>query len=579
MKTIILSKDPRSPKRFEWIKQARKVDPVILEPPRISSSASKLRDRENLAGLEPYSGPWEAAQARHLLSRSLFGIRKRELQISLGLGLKGTLDQLLAELPLPAPPVNDYEGLEDGANDPHVGFGESWLRAPHAEQKENYRIVSLKNWMIRNILEEEPNLRQKMVLFWSTLLPTKIWDVYIAKASYKYLETLHEEALGNYRKLIKRITLDPSMLIFLNNFVNTQEAPDENFARELQELFTVGKGPDANYTEGDVQAAARVMTGWSVTWDSRNNEGVMEARFNAWAHDTRDKQFSAFYDNRVIEGSGGQAGRLEVYELLDMIMANRETARYIVRRIYSFFVSNEITDQTEAQIIQPLAQLFRESDYEIRPVMRKLFASAHFYEKANRGVLIKSPADHLLGIWRTMEVGQRGNSPHEQYRAHRSMLWHMAGQGMEMGDPPNVAGWAAYYQKPQYDKAWITTDTITRRAGGTDALLYWGYWVNPEERPTVDIVNFVAGLNDPGDPNALLEEAAQLLLGLELSEEVRDQLKSTLLSGQLQDYYWTDAWYDYLNYSLPDGNPYQIVNTRLQSAFRQILQLGEYHLM
>lgn len=579
MKTIILSKDPRSPKRFEWIKQARKVDPVILEPPRISSSASKLRDRENLAGLEPYSGPWEAAQARHLLSRSLFGIRKRELQISLGLGLKGTLDQLLAELPLPAPPVNDYEGLEDGANDPHVGFGESWLRAPHAEQKENYRIVSLKNWMIRNILEEEPNLRQKMVLFWSTLLPTKIWDVYIAKASYRYLETLHEEALGNYRKLIKRITLDPSMLIFLNNFVNTQEAPDENFARELQELFTVGKGPDANYTEGDVQAAARVMTGWSVTWDSRNNEGVMEARFNAWAHDTRDKQFSAFYDNRVIEGSGGQAGRLEVYELLDMIMANRETARYIVRRIYSFFVSNEITDQTEAQIIQPLAQLFRESDYEIRPVMRKLLASAHFYEKANRGVLIKSPADHLLGIWRTMEVGQRGNSPHEQYRAHRSMLWHMAGQGMEMGDPPNVAGWAAYYQKPQYDKAWITTDTITRRAGGTDALLYWGYWVNPEERPTVDIVNFVAGLNDPGDPNALLEEAAQLLLGLELSEEVRDQLKSTLLSGQLQDYYWTDAWYDYLNYSLPDGNPYQIVNTRLQSAFRQILQLGEYHLM
>ncbi|HKK74962.1 MAG TPA: DUF1800 family protein [Saprospiraceae bacterium] len=579
MKNPTVQRDPRDPRRFEWIEQAREVKPIVLEPPHDISSQSNLRSRENLAGLEAYEGPWEALQARHLLSRALFGVRKSELEASLNAGLKATLDELLSELTLPEPPVNDYEGLEDGAEDPHVGFGESWLNAPHGGQKESYRIVSLKNWMIKNILEETPNLRQKMVLLWSTLLPTKIWDVFIAKASYKYLEKLHKHALGSYRQLIKDITLDPAMLIFLNNFVNTKEAPDENFARELQELFTVGKGPDAQYTEGDVQAAARVMTGWSITWDKRENEGPFEARFNAWAHDTSNKQFSEFYDNRLIEGNGGQAGRLEVYELLDMIMANRETARYIVRRIYSFFVSNEINDATEEQIIRPLAQLFRESDYAIAPVMRKLLGSAHFYEQANRGVLIKSPADHLLGIWRTLEVEQRGIGLHEQYRIHRSMLWHMANQGMEMGDPPNVAGWAAYYQKPQYDKAWITTDTITRRAGGTDSLLYWGFWISPEIRIKVDIVKFVAGLNNPADPNDLLEEAAHLLLGLELSESVRDQLKSTLLSGQLQDYYWTDAWYDYQSYPLPEGNPYQIVHTRLQSAFRQLLQLGEYHLM
>lgn len=580
MKNPTFQRDPRDPRRFAWIKAARKVDPVILGPPQLTkSSRSDLRNGTPLAGLEPYSGPWEAAQARHLLSRALFGVRKSELEAALAAGLEGTLDEILKDLPLPAPPVNDYEGIEADAQDPHVGLGESWLRAPHAGQKEGYRVVSLKNWMIKNMLEEAPNLRQKMVLFWSTILPTKIWDVYIAKASYKYLETLHEEALGNYRELVKKITLDPSMLIFLNNFVNTREAPDENFARELQELFTIGKGPDAQYTEGDVQAAARVMTGWSISWEARNNEGVMESRFNAWAHDTSDKQFSEFYDKRVIKGRGGQAGRLEVYELLDMIMANRETARYIVRRMYAFFVSNEITDDTEEQIIRPLADLFRESDYEIKPVMRKLLGSAHFYEQAHRGVMIKSPADHLLGIWRTLEVGQRGNGFHEQYRVHQSMLWHMANQGMEMGDPPNVAGWAAYYQTPQYDRAWITTDTITRRAGGTDSLLYWGFWISPEIRIKVNIVRFVAGLNKPSDPNALLDEAAQLLLGIALSEEVRDRLKSALLSGQLQDYYWTDAWYDYQSYPLPEGNPYQIVHTRLQSAFRQMLQLGEYHLM
>lgn len=580
MKNPTFQNDPRPQSRFAWIEQARKVKPIDLDPPQPSPEKSaQLRDRFNLAGLEEYSGPWEPAQARHLLSRTLFGIRKSELEAALSLGLTKTLDQLLADLPLPAPPVNDYEGLEQGANDPHVGFEESWLTAPHGGQKESYRIVSLKNWMIRNILEEAPHLRQKMVLFWSTLLPTKIWDIFIAKVSYKYLELLHEEALGNYRDLIKKITLDPAMLIFLNNFVNTREAPDENFARELQELFTIGKGPDAAYTEGDVQAAARVMTGWSITWDKYENEGFFESRFNAWNHDPTDKHFSEFYDNRVIEGSGGQAGRLEVYELLDMIMANRETARYIVRRIYSFFVSNEITDQTEEQIIRPLAQLFRDSDYEIAPVMRKLLGSAHFFEQANKGVLIKSPADHLLGVWRTLEVEQRGIDLHEQYRVHRSMLWHMANQGMEMGDPPNVAGWVAYYQKPQYDKAWITTDTITRRAGGTDALLYWGFWINPEVRLNADIIAFVNRLSNPGDPNALLEESAQLLCGLELTEEVRNGLKSTLLSGQLEDYYWTDAWYDYQSYPNAQGEPYQIVLSRLQSVFRLILQMGEYHLM
>jgi len=580
MSNPIFQQDPRDPQRFEWIARARQVDPVLLQPPHTHTAPqSNLRDGQRLAGLEAYTGPWEAAQARHLLSRALFGVRKTELETALEIGLEGTLNQLLAELAQPAPPINDFEGLDADYHDPHVAFRETWIYAPHGGSQESNRIVSLKNWIIRNIFEDAPNLRQKMVLFWTTLLPTKLWDIFIAKASYQYLKTLHEHALGSYRQLVKDITLDPTMLIFLNGFVNTREAPDENFARELQELFTIGKGPDAHYTEGDVQAAARIMTGWSITWDKYENEGVFEARFNEWDHDPSDKQFSEFYDNRLIQGNSGQAGRLEVYELLEMIMANQETARHIVRRLYTFFVSNEISDTTEMEIIRPLAQLFRDSDYQVAPVMRQLLGSAHFYEAAHRGVLIKSPAEHVLGVWRSLEVGQRGNDLHEQYMVHRSLLWHMANMGMEMGDPPNVAGWVPYYQKPQYDKAWITTDTITRRALTTDSLLFWGYWVNPDIRIKVDLVQFAAGLNHPEDPNALLDESAQLLLGLELPDTVHDNLKSTLLSGQLEDYYWTAAWYQYLQQPDVNSDAYQIVSTRLKAAFRQMLQLGEYHLM
>lgn len=572
--------DPRSPERLEWIAKARKVKPVILEPPHdIRSGKVAARDRQNLAGLEPYAGPWELPQVRHLLSRALVGVRKSELDQFYQLGLSASLDKLFEQLPLPTPPVNDYEGIEDGANDPHVEFGTSWLEAPHAGDKESYRIVSLKSWMIKNFLEQPANIRQKLVLFWSNLLVTKLWDVYIAKTSYAYLEMLHRNAFGNYKTFIRELTLDPSMLIFLNGAANTKEAPDENYGRELQELFCIGKGPDAKFKESDVQAAARVLTGWTVSWEQYENEGPFTSRFNVWGHDTSNKQFSEFYGNKVIEGKFGMEGAQELDELLDMIFDNSETARYVVRRIYAFFVSNEISESIENDIIRPLAQLFVDENYELEPVLRTLFGSAHFFEQANQGVLIKSPADHLLGLWRTMGVKLGGNGLHHEYIVHRSMLWHMAGIGMEMGDPPNVAGWAAYYQAPQYDKAWITTDTITRRAGDTDSLIYWGFWISEEIRSNIDLVAFVAGLSNPADPNSLLEESALLLHGLELSEEVRNSLKSALLSGQLEDHYWTDAWGDYLRNPAANSNERNIVNTRLQAAFRQLLQLGEYHLM
>lgn len=572
--------DPRSPKRFEWIAEARKVKPIVLEPPHdIRSGKIESRDRQNLAGLEPYAGPWERSQVRHLLSRVLFGVRKSDLDYFTNLQLEGSLNKLFEQLPLPDPPVNDYEGIDENAKDPHVGFRESWLNAPHAGNKEGLRIVSLKSWMIKNFLEERPNIRQKLVLFWSNMLATKIWDVYIAKTSYPYLEMLHRNAFGNYKTFIKELTLDPSMLIFLNGAANTKEAPDENYARELQELFCIGKGPDAKFTESDVQAAARVLTGWTVSWEKYENEGPFTSRFNVWAHDTSDKQFSEFYGNKVIQGKAGFQGADELDDMLDMIFENNETANYVVRRLYAYFVSNEITDQTEEEIIQPLAQLFRDENYELEPVLRKLLGSAHFFEQANKGVLIKSPADHLLGLWRTLNVNRGGNGLQHELRVHRSMHWQMAGIGMEMGDPPNVAGWAAYYQAPQYDKAWITTDTITRRAGNTDSLIFWGFWIDQNLQIKADLVSFVASLKDPADPNSLLEEVALLLHGLELSEEVRNNLKSALLSGQLSDHYWTDAWYAYLGNSREGSNERIIVHTRLQAVFRQLLQLGEYHLM
>jgi uncharacterized protein (DUF1800 family) len=156
-----------------------------------------------------------------------------------------------------------------------------------------------------------------------------------------------------------------------------------------------------------------------------------------------------------------------------MIFANNEVAHYICRRLYNFFVFGEIDEATEANVIVPLAEIFRSNNYEILPVLEVLFKSEHFYDEANRGAMLKNPVDHLLGAWRSLEM--KYDHPSEIYmvgRTHISMQWAMSGMGMELADPPSVAGWPAYYQAPQFDRSWITTDTITSRALWIDSMLF-----------------------------------------------------------------------------------------------------------
>lgn len=577
--TVAQENDPRSKERFQWIKKYREVDPVYLAPPEIQNPSLKSASGvHSVTGIKTYNGNWGEKQARHLLSRTMFGVKKAELDRFKNISMEEAVDALLQPSPIPNPPVNDYQGL-DGDSDPYVGLGESWIDTPHARNKEGLRVVSLKNWLIKNMLNQETSIHEKMMLFWSNLLVTKVWDVYAAKSSYQYYKMIYENALGNYKTFIKKLTVDPSMLNFLNGGKNTKDAPDENYARELQELFCVGKGPGSEYTETDVQEAARVLTGWRIKGGAYDSNDQYTTFFDHFSHDKANKQFSGFYDNFVIEGKSQGAGASELDDLLDMIFSNEETSKYICRRIYSFFVYNEIPEEVEQNVIVPLAEIFRNKDFELLPVLNALFKSEHFYDDSNIGALIKSPADHLLGVWRTLEVTTPDDGDLvKDYQKHRAMLWHMSSRGMEIGDPPNVAGWTPYYQAPQFDKAWITTTTITKRAVTTDSLLFWGFWISQDRKIVADIIGFVQTLDDPDKPILMLREAAMLLLGIEVSDTVINHLKTVLLSGQLSDSYWTKAWYDYM--ANPDSNTKKgVVESRLKSTFQRLFQLAEFQLM
>lgn len=576
------SEDPRPEERKIWIEKFRKVKPLQStgQPEALAGRIHKSGRKSPVSGgLEPYTGVWSEKQIAHLLRRCLFGVTKNNLSEFKALSIEEAVDRLLQTSPTPPVPVNNYDNTEEGIKDPHVGFGETWTTAPHAGDTEAQRIISLKGWHIHNIINQESTIHEKMIFFWHNLLPTLSWDVYIGKTSYVYSEMLRRNALGNYKTLIRELTTDPCMLIFLNGTRNVKEAPDENYGRELQELFCIGKGPDSKYTEGDVQAAARVLTGWSVDWTKYNNSGAFTSYFNSQTHDTNSKQFSAFYGNRIISGKTGASGADELEELLDMVVEHEETARYICRKLYSFFVFSEIDDQTETEIIRPLALIFKNSNYEIKPVLKVLLESAHFYDISNHGAIIKNPLDHTIGLWRTL--GMRSPDPDNallNYQIYSSLLWHMANMGLEVSDPPNVAGWPAYYQAPQFDKSWITTNTITARALTSDSMIFWGFWISQELQINVDLIAFVKQLDNPDDPVELIRESVLLLLGIEPAENDLKNLKSILLSGQESDIYWGIAWSAYINN--PGNDEYKlIVENRLKATFQRLLQAAEYHLM
>lgn len=570
--------DPRKKTPQETKEKFRKVASVVFSEilPEDSRASRPSLD----SGIATYSGEWGQQQIAHLLKRTLIGVTKSELNHFAARSMEEAVDEILQSSPMGNLPINDYAGPDSDVTDPDVALGDSWVEAPYNNDLEGYRIISLKGWIIRNMLQQEATIQEKMNLFWHNLLATQFFSVFVGKASYQYYEMLHENAFGNFRELIKKLTVDPSMLLFLNGTSNNKEAPDENYSRELQELFCIGKGSGAGFTEGDVQAAARVLTGWVVSGESFEDPGQATSFFYHPWHDTNDKQFSPFYGNTIITGRSGVQGAEETDELLDMIFDTNEVALYICRRLYNFFVYHEIDEATESNVIVPLAEIFRNGNYEILPVLKALFKSEHFYDSANRGAVIKNPADHLLGLWKTFGMDLSELDRYESFYTHLSLNYSMAEVGMEIGDPPSVSGWQAYYQEPTFDRFWINTDTITKRALRQDSILFpsWGHWVNENLRIKADLPRFIETLDNPSDPNELINECSLLMHGIELSEEVRSGFKSILLSGQSDDFYWTDAWNLYV--SDKSNEEYRLtVETRLVSLFQPFLQLAEFQLM
>ena len=538
-------------------------------PEQVSPYANKtLPARTTTSTLAPYAGAWGPAQAAHLLRRCLFGPTRGEIQTATTAGLTATLNALLTPAATPALPLNV------SAADTTVAIGQTWVGQVFDQTLEGVRRASLRDWWLGLQLNQGTSLTEKMTLFWHNHFVVEFGDINSAFYGYEYVRLLRQYALGNVKQLALDMTINPAMLRYLNGNASTASAPNENYGRELLELFTLGKGPligagnYTTYTETDVQAAAKVLTGW------RDDATTVTGYFTASRHDTTTKHFSSALGNATIAPNGAN----EYKDLINLIFQQASVAAFIVRKLYRWFVYYVIDTQVESDIIQPLATLLVQSNFDIAPVLRKLFASEHFFDTANVGCLIKSPLDFTLGLCRQLEIPQpAAGSYAAQYGVWDYLNALALLQQQTLGDPPNVAGWTPYYQAPQYHELWINAVTLPRRNQTTDLFIGTGRTANSFTFK-VDPVTLVQNMPTATalDPNLVIAEFVRLMVPIDLTVNQLAFLKNALIPG-LPDFEWTAEWNAFLAAPTVAAKRTAVQN-KLVAMLKALAGLAEYQL-
>jgi uncharacterized protein (DUF1800 family) len=558
------------------------------------------------SGLAPYLGTWTAWEVMHLLRRTHFGVKKTTVDNFVTAGLSNAVNALLNVTAPTIPstkPLNYYQNIITPTIDP-IPYGSTWTShklqyntSNNDGQVDYFRALSISLWQWGIMLDETtaPNIGEKMLQFWYHFIPVNFEAARNMEGNAgaycnDYMQILRSNALGNFKTLIKAVAKSPAMLVYLGGQYSTATTPNENFARELLELFTMGKVPTQNYTEADVIAASKIFSGWVANDFYGYAAYPFITFFNANLHNQDDKIFSSFFGNTTIANQPGPDGANEFELFFDMLFTHQAStiAKYICRRLYRFFVYYDIDANVEANVIAPLATFLLSSNWEIAPVVAKLLKSEHFFDIVNRGVMIKSPVDYLSGLMRTLKISTTAAAGadyvQKQYQVWGNFHYFSLNQFEQgLGSVPTVSGWKAYYQSPTFYQNWINSNTIQQRS------LYIDYIVNGYIDPIytggvllkLNPIAFVQQFPNATiqDPVLLIDAIVQYLFSNDLPVDFKTETKNqNLLSGQTSDYYWTAAWNNYT--VSPTNMTYEnIVTERLKALFTSLLQLSEFQLM
>lgn len=537
--------------------------------------------------LDTATAAMTADQAAHLLRRATAGPTKAEIAAFTGLTPVQAYNQLLAN-------VNYYPEPVIHLDKNHPTFGQPLNSAAPFDGDSNFgRVQSVRFWWLGLMTNQSrpPSLLEKLALFWQNHFVVSSEVVTEYRFVWRYLNLIRDNSLGNFRTFVKQVTVDPAMLEYLNGTENIAGAPNENYARELQELFTVGEKDfygNYNYTEQDVKEAARVLTGWrhhNYWWGGTTS---ISSSFQLSRHDTGNKTFSARYNNTVISGNNTtNAGNVEVDALINMLLAHPQTARFICRKLYRWYVNPNVTETIENNVIIPLANFFSSpaNNWQIEPVIRRLLTSDIFFDISNRGAIIKSPLELIAGAYRLFNLpppaASTGWVGAEKYLG--AVWWQMLSMQMPITSQSSVFGYEPYYLASR-SKGWLSSATLGLRYQFADSLIWPWLQVTPSYRLGLDLVSWAVSLQ-PSFANVgaaasitteqVLESFSQHLFVFPLSQAQKDFLIDTIMMQGIPRSSWIFEWNRFRQNPNNTDN-YNGVRWRLSLLMRYMLRMAEF---
>lgn len=541
--------------------------------------------------LNPLNSNLGQLRAKHLLRRCLFHYNNDLLNNISNLNATEAVSQLLLDDSVTY--SEPYDPLPD--ENPHGFWLSSGVYPPDIPNQGRKRGL-LTAWWWYNMINRV-NLKDKLTFFLHTTFTIANGDVGASHYFYDHLRLLEYYSSGNLRDLAKKITLDNAMLNYLDNTQNNANNPNENYAREFLELFTitkgeqVGEGDYSTYTEQDVIEAAKVFSGFKTQLDRSiidTDTNIPMGRLSINQHDQGIKTFSYAFDNYELQGGNTQETIFEeLYEFVDMVFDKQATALAYVKKLYRFFVKSEWDEDIEQNIIIPLADDLYNNGYEILPIVKRLLESQHFFDAADSdptdeiiGSIIKSPLQLLSSTITNLgfNIPDPENDMENYYKFvmffMRNTYFPMA--GMNVFAPDTVAGHPAIYQSPDFDRHWFSSSTILARYRLIECLITGRNKLggNGFFGSELDTVAFVENTSaNPGNIYYLVDEIANILYPNPIDQDRVDYFAELILEGY-PSYYWTDTWDEYLS-----TGENTIVKTRLDLLIGAMINAPEYQLM
>ena len=455
--------------------------------------------------MTPYSPsknkPWTAKQINLVVRRLGFGCSLSDIDLHLNSTPESLIDDIV-----------------DGASNMEVTTAPEWSQWDNKQfnksvNNKNYYHTIWQRQAFKDIINN--GFRERLTLFWSNHFVVEYKDVNQPAYLYQYYALIQSHALGNFKTFVSEMGLAPAMLRYLNGFENKKNSPNENYARELYELFTLGEGN--GYIQEDITETARALTGYNRF---KTYLGVIEFNENSF-----DK------GSKTIFGRSGNWGYNDVIDILfeekkDLI------ANFICNKIYRYFVS----PQLNSSVVSAMAETFKQNEFELKPVLKQLFKSEHFFDSVNSNVIIKSPIDLMLGLHHSLSFEYKDNVDLELN--FRNKCREM---GQEVFSPVDVAGW-------QGNHDWINSETLPKRWEFADYLLI-KYWQKNKNQFKTFIQSLVG--SDQTDLRVIVTQLKDFMFcPYEIKEEeMTDAIKTFM--GEVPESYFEDGTWSLNSNSVP----------------------------